>query len=73
MIKEKVLALNLNNNYLKVSLVKDGTKTKHLVHRLVAKTFLSDYSQDGLIVAHNNSDSTDNRLENLRWATQKRC
>ncbi len=38
------------------------------VHRLVMEAF-SRTKNPGMHVAHNNGDRTDNRLENLRWAT----
>ena len=70
-IKEKILKANTSKIYPRVNLSKDGEKCMVYIHRLVAKAFLGDYSQDGLEVAHNNGVADDNRLENLRWATSK--
>ena len=42
---------------------------KHIrIHRLIAEAFLHDYSED-LQVDHINNDRSDNRVENLRMAT----
>jgi hypothetical protein len=41
-----------------------------LVHRMVALTFLPNPGGKR-VVAHNNGRRTDNRVENLRWATAK--
>lgn len=46
-----------------------GKKTL-LVHRLVLEAFVGP-CPEGYEAAHNNGNSTDNRLENLRWATKK--
>lgn len=57
--------------YIKVSLVKDGVRKCHRIHRLVAMAFLS-HPQDGQTqVEHINTLKSDNRVENLRWVTAK--
>lgn len=38
------------------------------IHRLVLKTF-ERLPREGEVAAHNNGNPSDNRLENLRWAT----
>lgn len=47
-----------------------GQKRTIKVHRLVAEAFLPNTGGKP-IVAHKNGDPEDNRLSNLRWATQQ--
>lgn len=46
-----------------------GTRTSRYVHKLVAEHFLE--KNDGVFVIHLNYDKTDNRVQNLRWATKR--
>ena len=48
---------------------KNGKSTSRYVHRLVARHFLEQ--NDGIYVIHLNYDKTDNRVENLKWATKE--
>lgn len=48
---------------------KNGKQTSRYVHKLVAEHFLD--KNDGICVIHLNYDKTDNRIENLKWATKK--
>lgn len=54
--------------YLGVTLCKDGRRTSHCVHRLVALAFLGD--PIGRDVNHKNADRADNRLENLEYCSK---
>jgi hypothetical protein len=57
------------DGYNKVGLSHKGVRTFYRVHRLVAECYLpnpNEYPQ----INHINGIKTDNRLENLEWATQ---
>lgn len=48
---------------------KKGGRTSRYVHKLVAEHFLE--KNDGVFVIHLNYNKTDNRVENLKWATKR--
>jgi hypothetical protein len=48
-----------------------GTYMAFLFHRLVAEYFINQPSPKHNYVIHLNHDKTDNRRENLRWATKE--
>lgn len=54
---------------LPVKQKENGKKTSRYVHKLVAQHFLE--KNDGICVIHLNYDKTDNRIENLKWATKR--
>lgn len=55
-----------HTNYKEVSLWKNGEHKRFLVHRLVAKAFISN--PDNLpIINHKDCDGTNNNVENLEW------
>lgn len=67
------LSLHDNRGYKEVFLYKnDGTKkaTKHFVHRLVAKHFISN-DLNKPFVNHLDCDKSNNNYYNLEWCTQK--
>ena len=59
------------NGYQNLSLKQElnGKKTSRYVHKLMAESFMEQ--KDGVYVIHLNYDKTDNRLENLKWATKR--
>lgn len=59
-----------NNGYLHVRLSKDGVHKFFLVHRIVAKTFISN-PNNLPEVNHKKGIKTDNRASELEWATSK--
>ena len=56
--------------YEKVSLTNNGKRKEYSVHRLVAMAFIPNLENKPTI-NHKNGIKTDNRIENLEWATHK--
>ncbi len=48
---------------------RNGKQTSRYVHKLVAQHFLEQ--NDGIYVIHLDYDKTNNRVENLKWATKR--
>lgn len=66
----KVLkATPVKTGYPLVHFYYNGVRTSHLVHRLVLTAFRGP-APENHVCAHGNGIRTDNRLENLRWATE---
>lgn len=59
-----------SRGYLFVQLSKDKVKTQHMIHRLVASTFIPN-PEDLPQVNHKDEDKTNNCVENLEWCTAK--
>ena len=69
--KEKILK-NIEDykGYLEVCLTKNGRHKIFRVHRLVAEAFIPN-PENKPCVDHINTIKNDNRIENLRWVTNK--
>ena len=68
--KPRVLKLSTTTKgYYQVILSSNGKEKSLKVHRLVAMTFLQNYTED-LQVDHKDNEKTNNNLTNLRMATQ---
>ncbi len=68
--RELIPTPSRNPNYLRVGLSKDNKQTSFLVSNLVLMAFEGP-CPEGMECCHNNGDSRDNRLSNLRWGTPK--
>lgn len=70
-VEEKILRGAVHQNgYTCVTLYKDRKGSVKLLHRIIAETFIPN--PDKLpVVDHIDTDKTNNRVENLRWVTQK--
>lgn len=68
--KEKILKLSKNpNGYVTVTLYKDGSLFRRLVHRLVAEAFILKPDNKNEI-DHIDTNRSNNEAENLRWCTR---
>jgi len=56
--------------YLQVTLVRNGTKHRRRIHRLVLETFVGSCPKE-MEGCHNNGNRADNQLNNLRWDTRR--
>ena len=66
----KILKGRKNKGRLGVSLWKNEIKKQFQIHRLVALTFIENL-EDKPEVDHIDNDPSNNRVENLRWATHQ--
>ena len=69
--KEFLVTESMINGYQNLPLKqkRNGKSTSRYVHKLVAEHFLEQ--NDGIFVIHLNYVKTDNRVENLKWATKR--
>lgn len=56
----------ITTGYQQIGLTKDGKRTLHLVHRLVAETYIPN-PNDLPIVNHKDENRTNNSVDNLEW------
>jgi len=67
----KILEGSLTSGYRTLNLHVDGNNGTIYLHREAAKLFHKKNSPKQKYVIHLNHNKTDNKLENLKWATQK--
>jgi hypothetical protein len=66
----KLLEGSLTSGYRTLNLRVDGKSNTFYLHREVAKLFHNKKTPKQKYVVHLNHDKTNNRLNNLKWATQ---
>lgn len=59
------------HGYLEVAAMKQGKRTKHLLHRLVGIAFVPGYAED-LSINHIDGNKTNNHPSNLEWVSLAR-
>lgn len=64
----RILKPGISRGYLNVGMCKNKIQKTLYVHRLVAETFINN-PENKEYIDHINGMKTDNRIENLRWAT----
>ena len=69
-LKECILKPRIRKGYLVLNLSLKGKKKTFAVHRLVARAFIPN-PENKPTVDHINENKLDNKLSNLRWATQE--
>ena len=65
---KKIIKPFISNNYKQVELNLNGKATKHLVHRLVAQTYIPN-PNNLPCVNHKDGNKTNNDVSNLEWCS----
>ncbi len=68
-VRGKILVSSFRGKYAFVSLMNNYQKSTRTVHSLILETFVGPRPH-GFDGCHNNGIPSDNRLENLRWASR---
>lgn len=68
-ITKQIYSLCKRGDYLGISLQHEQKRSTHLVHRLVALTFIPNDEKTKFCVNHKNHNPIDNRVENLEWVS----
>ena len=68
--REKILKPEIVNGYKRVTLYKNKTIKRFLVHRLVAQAFIEN-PNNYHCVNHKDENKQNNSVENLEWCTHK--
>jgi hypothetical protein len=68
---KKQTVCKVGKGYYVLTLAKDGKKTTHLVHRLVAGAFLPNPENKPHVNHKDGEHTLDNKIDNLEWATVK--
>lgn len=66
--KGRVIKKYVRNEYYSVMLYKDNKPKNHTIHRLVAVAFIPN-PEGKKTVNHKDANKSNNRVENLEWAT----
>lgn len=71
-LKQKIRKQTIcsTTGYYMIALYKNGTIKRFTVHRLLAKAFIPN-PENKPVVDHINGIRSDNRIENLRWCTNR--
>lgn len=66
---DRILKNRISHGYLNVILYKNKNKKMHLIHRLIAISFITN-PENKPQINHKNGIRTDNSIDNLEWTTQ---
>ena len=68
--KGSIRKISKSKGYSVIGLSKDNKQKMHLVHRLVAETFIPNCRIEADVVNHIDGDKSNNSVTNLEWMTQ---